>query len=207
MWLWGFPDLSSWLQEGHAWCVPPSIWERMSPTLRALRPVPEGPCMLVSGPQASVSLENGPGREGWKDGMRESVTSLGRGCNTQTWNSILIPTRQHSVFPSWSFPTLPPRRTVFGLCVTGVGPTPRKLSCPRRCCRLITASLKYIVQGAPGGLRSMISAVCEFESCVELCADSSEPGACFTFCVSLSVCPSPTHALSLSLSLYLKNKH
>ena len=34
------------------------------------------------------------------------------------------------------------------------------------------------------------------------CADSSEPGACFRFCVSLSLCPSPTHALSLSL----KNK-
>ena len=42
--------------------------------------------------------------------------------------------------------------------------------------------------------------VCEFEPCVGLCADSSEPGACFGFCVSLS--------LSLSLSLSQKiNKH
>ena len=51
----------------------------------------------------------------------------------------------------------------------------------------------------------------EFKPRVELCADSSEPGACFRFCVSLSLCPSPAHALSLclsvSLSLSVKNKH
>ena len=52
----------------------------------------------------------------------------------------------------------------------------------------------------------------EFEPRVGLCADSSEPGACFRFCVSLSVCPSPlifslSLCLSLSLSLSLKNKH
>ena len=34
-------------------------------------------------------------------------------------------------------------------------------------------------------------------------ADSSEPGACFRFCVFLSLCSSPTRALSLSLSLSL----
>ena len=39
-----------------------------------------------------------------------------------------------------------------------------------------------------------------FEPCVRLCADSSEPGACFGFCVSLSFCPSPALSLSLSLS-------
>ena len=38
----------------------------------------------------------------------------------------------------------------------------------------------------------------EFEPCVGFCADSSEPGACFEFRVSLSLCPSPPHALSLS---------
>ena len=42
-------------------------------------------------------------------------------------------------------------------------------------------------------------AVCEFKSHVRLCADSSEPGACFRFCVSLSLCPSP-FMLCLSLS-------
>ena len=31
-----------------------------------------------------------------------------------------------------------------------------------------------------------------------LTAQSLEPGACFRFCVSLSACPSPSHALSLS---------
>ena len=35
---------------------------------------------------------------------------------------------------------------------------------------------------------------------VGLCADGSEPGACFGFCVSLSLCPSPTCTLSLCLS-------
>ena len=38
-----------------------------------------------------------------------------------------------------------------------------------------------------------------------LWADGSEPGACFPFCVSLSLCPSPAHSLSLSLSKI--NKH
>ena len=41
-----------------------------------------------------------------------------------------------------------------------------------------------------------------FEPRVRLWADSSEPGACFRFCVSLSLYPYPTRALSLSL----KNK-
>ena len=42
---------------------------------------------------------------------------------------------------------------------------------------------------------------------VGLCADSSEPGACFGFCVSLSLCPSSTCTHSLSLSLSKINKH
>ena len=41
-------------------------------------------------------------------------------------------------------------------------------------------------------------AVRGFEPHIGLCADSSEPGACFTFSVSLSLCPSPASALSLS---------
>ena len=43
-------------------------------------------------------------------------------------------------------------------------------------------------------------AVREFEPHVGLCADSSEPEACFGFCVSSSLCPSHDHALSLSVS-------
>ena len=46
--------------------------------------------------------------------------------------------------------------------------------------------------------------VCEFEPCVGLFADGLEPGACFGFCVSFSLCPSLTCALSLCLSK--KNK-
>ena len=45
-------------------------------------------------------------------------------------------------------------------------------------------------------------AVRGFEPHVGLCADSMEPGTCFRFCVSLSLCSSPAHAVSLSL----KNK-
>ena len=42
----------------------------------------------------------------------------------------------------------------------------------------------------------------EFECHIRLCADSSEPEACFGFCVSLSLslCLSHTYALSLSVS-------
>ena len=41
-------------------------------------------------------------------------------------------------------------------------------------------------------------AVYEFEPRVGLCADSSEPGACFRCCVSLALLPLPIRALSLS---------
>ena len=67
--------------------------------------------------------------------------------------------------------------------------------------------------GAPGW-RSRLSvrlqpghdlAVCEFKPRVRLWADGSEPGPCFRFCVSLSLCPSPVHALSLSVPKI--NKH
>ena len=39
----------------------------------------------------------------------------------------------------------------------------------------------------------------EFKPHVGLCADSSEPEACFGFCVSLSLCVSPLLAFCLSL--------
>ena len=48
----------------------------------------------------------------------------------------------------------------------------------------------------------VMTSVCELEPCFGLCADSLEPGAWFGFCVSLSLYPSLTSALSLSL----KNK-
>ena len=72
-----------------------------------------------------------------------------------------------------------------------------------------TRSLKKTKNvGTPGSL-SWLSvplssghdlSLCEFETHIRLCADSSEPGACFGFWVSLSLCPSPAHALSLSAS-------
>ena len=72
---------------------------------------------------------------------------------------------------------------------------------------------KTLCSGAPGW-RSLLSvriqpghdlAVREFEPRVRLWADGSEPGACFRFCVSLSLCPSPVHALSLSVPKINKN--
>ena len=66
--------------------------------------------------------------------------------------------------------------------------------------------------GHPGG---SISEVSEFGSGhdltareserhrIRLCADSSEPGACFVFCVSFSLCSSPTCALPVSLCVSL----
>ena len=73
--------------------------------------------------------------------------------------------------------------------------------------------LKERIRGAPGW-RSRLSVrlqpghdltVREFEPRIGLWADGSEPGAYFRFCVSLSLCPSPIHAVSLSVSKI--NKH
>ena len=47
--------------------------------------------------------------------------------------------------------------------------------------------------------------VCEVEPCIGLYADSSEPGACFVFCLSLLSHPC-LHSVSLSLSLSKMNK-
>ena len=79
-------------------------------------------------------------------------------------------------------------------------------------------SSKAVIQnrrrGAPGWLSRLgvwlrlrsWSHSCGFEPHVGLCADSSEPGGCFRFCVSLSLCPSPVHVLSLSVSKINKRK-
>ena len=75
-------------------------------------------------------------------------------------------------------------------------------------------ALRSAFRGAPGW-RSRLSvrlqpghdlAVREFGPRVRLWADGSEPGACFRFCVSLSLCPSPVHALSLSVPKINKKK-
>ena len=65
----------------------------------------------------------------------------------------------------------------------------------------VAQSVKHLTLGFGSGHDLMVH---EFEPHIRLCVDSSEPGACFGFCVSLSLCPSPTHSHSVSVSL--KNK-
>lgn len=49
--------------------------------------------------------------------------------------------------------------------------------------------------------------VCEFKPCIRLYAVTPETGACFRFCDSLSLCPSPAQTLSLKKkNQCLKNK-
>ena len=57
----------------------------------------------------------------------------------------------------------------------------------------------FFTLGDVRGKKKSDLAVREFEPRVRLWADGSEPGACFWFCVSLSLCPFPGHALSLSV--------
>ena len=75
------------------------------------------------------------------------------------------------------------------------------------------------VAGAPGWLSWLSISdfssghdliIREFKPCVGLCADSSEPGACFRFCVSLCLCSSPAHTLSLlpsKIKINIKKKN
>ena len=58
----------------------------------------------------------------------------------------------------------------------------------------------------PTSAQVTISRSVSLSPAVGLWADGSEPGACFQFCVSLSLCPSPVHALSLSVSKINKRK-
>ena len=58
--------------------------------------------------------------------------------------------------------------------------------------------------GRPSSAQVMISQVRKFKPCVGLCANSSEPRACFGFCVCVSLSAPPP--LMLHLSLSVKNK-
>ena len=143
-------------------------------------------------------------------------------------DSHLLSSRDSSVVSMWWDPTEPPRKhpTMMGKLDMYLGlsfPTgqPRGLRSPPKCgsvpalgmamwpdyslsCYTSLFKRKFL-----GHLGSSVAwatnfgsghdlTVCEFKPCVEFCTDSSDPGACFWFCVSLSFCPSPTHALSLS---------
>ena len=81
--------------------------------------------------------------------------------------------------------------------------------------KVCQVAFKNVSIGVPGwlswlGVRLRLGhdlTICGFEPHVGLCADSSEPGACFRFCVCLSLCPSPARALSVCLFLSKVNKH
>ena len=72
--------------------------------------------------------------------------------------------------------------------------------------RVFSLKKKTPGQGRLGGSVSQASyfgsghdlRVCVCEPLVRLCADSSEPGACFRFCVSVSPCPFSVQTLSQS---------
>ena len=94
---------------------------------------------------------------------------------------------------------------------TGLSLSPSHSVCLIKLTVGASPSQSHIKRSGPGapGWRSRLSVrlhsghdltVREFEPRVRLWADGSEPGACFRFCVSLSLCPSPIHALSLSVS-------
>ena len=81
----------------------------------------------------------------------------------------------------------------------------------KKCMRF--CQLNRIIEGHLGGSVSWTSdfgsghdlTVHGFEPHIGLCADRSEPGACFGFYVSLFLCSSPIHTLSLSLKNKLKS--
>ena len=95
------------------------------------------------------------------------------------------------------------------------------LTCTKLCIFYIYDSMSYTVWGhmwkhtCEGHLGGSVGwtpnfgsghdlTVCGFKPRVRLCADSSDPGACFGFCVSLSLCPSPSCTLSLKNKKYFK---
>ena len=68
----------------------------------------------------------------------------------------------------------------------------QKLNCTRDAC------VAQLVE-CPALAQVMIS-VCGFEPRIGLCADNLEAGACFEFCVSLSLSAPPLLMLTVSLS-------
>ena len=65
---------------------------------------------------------------------------------------------------------------------------------------MLLYALKIFLETGVAGWLSQLSidsgsghdlTVCEFEPHIGLCADKSEAGACFRFCISLSLCPWP----------------
>ena len=54
--------------------------------------------------------------------------------------------------------------------------------------------------GRPTSAQVMVLWLWSLRPAVRLCAGSSEPGACYGFCVSLSLCFNPSYTVCLSLS-------
>ena len=76
-----------------------------------------------------------------------------------------------------------------------------------------TQNVKMCTKGMPGWLSQLSNfssghnlTVLGFETHIGLCADSSEPGICFRFCVCLSLCPYPACARVGTRSLSKRKK-
>ena len=94
--------------------------------------------------------------------------------------------------------------TCFGFCVcVSLCPSPAHTLCFSKLNKCRGAWVAQSVK-RPTSAQVMISH-CEISHDLLICADSSEPGACFRFCVCVSLCPSPVHALSLLVSKINKN--
>ena len=115
-------------------------------------------------------------------GSEPSVQSPTRGSNSRT-------TRW---WPGWS-------RTLNRLCHPGAPVCSLLL---RVCFRRLGGSVSWASNFSSGHALT----VHWVQPRIGLCADSLEPGACFRFCVSLSLCPSPIHALSVSVPKINKKK-
>ena len=129
--------------------------------------------------------------------LNSCLSNLSTKCHQQ----VSVP---HMLFLSKSPPTFLQKKSLFFVLFCFFFPLPwtgfafmeLSFACSR-------SSYKWNPTGVPGWL-SLLSdqlwTVRELQPRIGLCADSSELGACLGFCVSLSLCPFPAHALSLLVS-------
>ena len=107
--------------------------------------------------------------------------------------------RNYQTFPKWLYQQLrvppspcPPSPTSPELCSFGLTLVSSLIKAAMRS-TWVAQLVKRLTSA-----QVMISQCVGLSPRVGLCADGSEPGACFGFCVSFCLCPFPIHTLSLS---------